>query len=78
MVTLYELDPVPKTMDLTITRTFCICLPSTVIIVDIRINETLQTGAVRNRTYRGCASVPLFLDFTIITMAISLEPNLYI
>ena len=22
-------------------------------IVDLRINETLQTGAVRNRTYRG-------------------------
>ena len=24
------------------------------------------TGAVRNRTYRGCASVSLFLDFTIL------------
>ena len=35
------------------------------IIVDIRINETLHTRAVRNRTYRGCASVSLFLDFTI-------------
>jgi len=24
-----------------------------IIIVDLRINETLQTGAVANRTYRG-------------------------
>ena len=35
------------------------------VIVDLRINETLQTGAVSHRTYRGCASVSLFLDFTI-------------
>ena len=26
---------------------------TTSIIVDFRINETLQTGAVGNRTYRG-------------------------
>ena len=26
---------------------------TTQIIVDLRINETLQTGAVENRTYRG-------------------------
>ena len=38
-----------------------------VIIVDLRINETLQTGAVKNRTYqvRG-ESVYLFFEFTII------------
>ena len=36
------------------------------IIVDLRINETLQTGAVGNRTYRVGASVYLFLEFTII------------
>ena len=37
------------------------------IIVDLRINETLQTGAVKNRTYqvRG-ESVYLFLEFTIV------------
>ena len=36
------------------------------IIVDLRINETLQTGAVENRTYqvRG-ESVYLFFEFTI-------------
>ena len=34
--------------------------------MDFRINETLQTGAVENRTYqvRG-ESVYLFLEFTI-------------
>ena len=49
-------------------------------MVDLRINETLQTGAVENRTYRvglsavrsetaptGGESVYLFLEFTIIT-----------
>ena len=48
-------------------------------IVDFRINETLQTGAVGNRTYRvganavrsetaptGGESVYLFLEFTIV------------
>ena len=47
--------------------------------MDLRINETLQTGAVENRTYRvgldavrvettptGDESVYLFLEFTII------------
>ena len=47
-------------------------------IVDLRINETRQTGAVENRTYRveanavrleteptRGASVPLFFKFTI-------------
>ena len=29
------------------------CDPKTQIIVDLRINETLQTGAVANRTYRA-------------------------
>ena len=33
-------------------------------IVDFRINETLQTGAVGNRTYRVGESVYLFLEFT--------------
>ena len=50
-----------------------------VTIVDLRINETLQTGAVENRTYQvgldagrfppaptGDESVYLFLEFTII------------
>ena len=32
--------------------------------MDIRVNETLQTGAIGNRTYRG-ESVYLFLQFTI-------------
>ena len=34
--------------------------------MDLRINETLQTGAVKNRTYqvRG-ESVYLFFEFTI-------------
>ena len=36
-----------------------------IIMVDLRINETLQTGAVGNRTYRGGESVYLFLEFTI-------------
>ena len=31
-------------------------------IVDFRINETLQIGAVANRTYRG-ESVHLFINF---------------
>ena len=35
------------------------------IIVDPRINETLQTGAVGNRTYRVGESVYLFLESTI-------------
>ena len=35
-------------------------------IVDPRINETLQTGAVGNRTYRVGESVYLFLEFTIV------------
>ena len=36
-------------------------------IVDFRINETLQTGAVFHRTYRGWGeSVHLFFEFTII------------
>ena len=35
-------------------------------IVDLRINETLQTGAVENRTYQvRSESVYLFLEFTI-------------
>ena len=29
-------------------------------IVDLRINETLQTGAVRNRTYRGAKVLFIF------------------
>ena len=33
--------------------------------MDSRINETFQTGAVRNRTYRAGESVYLFLEFTI-------------
>ena len=38
-----------------------------VYIVDLRINETLQTGAVTNRTYQGRGeSVSLFLEFTIV------------
>ena len=36
-----------------------------VSIVDHRINETLQTGAVGNRIYRVGESVYLFLEFTI-------------
>ena len=37
-----------------------------VTIVDLRINETRQTGAVFNRTYRaGGECVHLFLEFTI-------------
>ena len=51
--------------------------PNQPIIVDIRINETLQPGAVSNRTYRGCASVSLFLDFTIIQMRFALSTLLY-
>ena len=35
-------------------------------IVDPRINETLQTGAVANRTYRRSESVHLFFEFTIV------------
>ncbi len=40
-------------------------------MVDLTINETLQTGAVENRTYRGQKStgdesVYSFLEFTII------------
>ena len=35
-------------------------------IVDLRTNETLQTGAVGNRTYRAGESVYLFLEFTIV------------
>ncbi len=35
--------------------------------MDLRINETLQTGAVRNRTYQvRSESVYLFLEFTIV------------
>ena len=34
-------------------------------IVDFRINETPQTGAVANRTYRAGESVYLFFEFTI-------------
>ena len=34
--------------------------------MDPRINETLQTGAVGNRTYRVGESVYLFLEFTIV------------
>ena len=40
-------------------------------MVDLTINEALQTGAVANRTYRGRKStgdesVYLFLEFTIV------------
>ena len=42
----------------------------TQFIVDPRINETLQTGAVGNRTYRVGKSVYLFLEFTIDTKTI--------
>ena len=42
------------------------CIKVVSIIVDFRINGTRQTGAVTNRTYRGSASVSLFLEFTII------------
>ena len=35
------------------------------IIVDLRINETLQTGAVRKPHLPGGESVYLFLEFTI-------------
>ena len=31
-------------------------------IVDLRINETLQTGAVENRTYRGAKVSLYFLN----------------
>ena len=34
-------------------------------MVVYRINETLQTGAVTNRTYRAGETVYLFLKFTI-------------
>ena len=34
--------------------------------MDPRINETLQTGAVGNRTYRVGENVYLFLEFTIV------------
>ncbi len=34
-------------------------------MVFYRINETLQTGAVTNRTYRAGEAVYLFLKFTI-------------
>ncbi len=36
-----------------------------IVIVALRINETLQTGAVENRTYRRSESVYLFLEITI-------------
>ena len=32
------------------------------IIVNLRINETLQTGAVKNRTYRGAKVSVYFLN----------------
>ena len=32
------------------------------VIVDLRINETLQTGAVTNRTYRGAKVSLYFLN----------------
>ena len=35
-------------------------------MVVYRINETLQTGAVTNRTYRAGETVYLFLKFTIV------------
>ena len=35
------------------------------IMVDFRINETLQTGAVRQPHLPGGESVYLFLEFTI-------------
>ena len=60
-------------------------------IVDLRINETLQTGAVRNRTYRvgldagrfltaptGDESVYLFLEFTIVGFEVIMQPCLMV
>ena len=38
----------------------------TSFMVVYRINETLQTGAVCNRTYRAGETVYLFLKFTIV------------
>ena len=56
--------------------------PQLPLIADLRINETLQTGAVENRTYRvqvnavrletaptGDESVYLFSEFTIMRHA---------
>ena len=37
-----------------------------ITIVDLKINETLQTGAVRKPHLPGGESVYLFLEFTII------------
>ena len=41
------------------------------IIVDLRINETLQPGAVRKPHLPGGASVFLFLEFTIIRFVVA-------
>ena len=41
-------------------------------LVDLRINETLQTGAVRKPHLPGGASVYLFLEFTIVDYYIAL------
>ena len=42
--------------------------PTGLFIVSLRINETLQTSAVGNRTYRVGESVYLFLEFTIVLL----------
>ena len=42
-------------------------------IVDLRINEALQTGAVGNRTYRAGESVYLFLEFTITAIRLDMR-----
>ena len=60
-------------------------------MVDLRINETLQTGAVFNRTYRvgleavrleaaptGDESVYLFLEFTIVGFEVIMQPCLMV
>ncbi len=48
----------------TSTRPSTSCINEPIMVV-YRINETLQTGAVTNRTYRAGETVYLFLKFTI-------------
>ena len=45
-------------------------------MVDPRVNETLQTGAVENRTYRRSESVHLFFEFTIVFHICLIFPSL--
>ena len=46
-------------------------------MVVYRINETLQTGAVTNRTYRAGETVYLFLKFTIVHFLYSDDSDIY-